>query len=268
MITSGIYSITNKENGKVYIGSTVDFEDRWEYHKQDLRRCAHHNQYLQRSWDKYGEDVFEFGILEYLDKIDELSLAEQFWIDIYREENKDLYNIGRYVDNPMRGRTHTEDVKRVLSDLSKAAWARGAYDSEETRQRMSDASCRKHGPMSEEQKQKLREVSLGRKHSEETKRKMSKSHKGKKLSEEHKRLAREGRKGYKHTEETKCKMRAIAKNRSKETNKKISDSVKKAWARGAYDNIKACPPVTKETRRKMSKSAKTRWARARGEIHG
>jgi len=31
---SGIYKITNKVNGKVYIGQSVDIERRWKEHRQ------------------------------------------------------------------------------------------------------------------------------------------------------------------------------------------------------------------------------------------
>ena len=32
----GIYKITNKNNGKVYIGESLNIERRWEEHKKEL----------------------------------------------------------------------------------------------------------------------------------------------------------------------------------------------------------------------------------------
>ena len=61
----GIYKITCKVNNKIYIGSTeVCFKQRFKKHKQRLRNNYHENDYLQKSWNKYGEDNFVFEILE------------------------------------------------------------------------------------------------------------------------------------------------------------------------------------------------------------
>ena len=51
----GIYSITNVVTGDMYIGQTIqDFEKRWKSHISALNRGNHDNEYLQRSWNKYG----------------------------------------------------------------------------------------------------------------------------------------------------------------------------------------------------------------------
>ncbi len=64
----------------------------------------------------------------------------------------------------------------------------------------------KVGVVSDVTKQKLRDFNLGKKHTEETCVKMSKSHKGKKLSEEHIQSILNNKKIFKHTEETKKKI--------------------------------------------------------------
>lgn len=58
-----IYGIKNTQNGKIYIGSTNNMTRRFKRHKTDLRNGKHSNQYLQRAWDKYGEDSLDFIIL-------------------------------------------------------------------------------------------------------------------------------------------------------------------------------------------------------------
>ena len=57
---SGIYKILNNINGKIYIGSTKNFNKRWVTHKYLLRLNKHENKHLQYAWNKYGEVHFEF----------------------------------------------------------------------------------------------------------------------------------------------------------------------------------------------------------------
>ena len=68
----------------------------------------------------------------------------------------------------------------------------------------------------------------GKKHSEETKKKISEAKKGKKLSEEHRKKISESQKGHTSTDETKKKISATLKGHtvSEETRKKISESKK------------------------------------------
>jgi group I intron endonuclease len=90
---SGIYQIRCIANDKIYIGSSVDLRNRWLQHRSSLRLGNHGNQHLQAAWDRYGEDAFEFTILEYVSKDDLLSV-EQLWIDRTRCTDKTIgFNI-------------------------------------------------------------------------------------------------------------------------------------------------------------------------------
>lgn len=60
----GIYTITNKVNGKIYVGQSVDILKRFNTHKKNLRNNSHINRYLQASVNKYGIESFEFSIYE------------------------------------------------------------------------------------------------------------------------------------------------------------------------------------------------------------
>jgi group I intron endonuclease len=62
----GIYKIVNKINNKVYIGESVDIDERWISHKEDLRNNEHHSCKLQADYNLYGEDNFKYEIIETL----------------------------------------------------------------------------------------------------------------------------------------------------------------------------------------------------------
>lgn len=77
---SGIYCIVNTVNQKKYVGSSQNLQMRLMQHRSRLRNKVHDNIKLQRSWSKYGENNFQFYILEFCNKED-LSDREQFYID-------------------------------------------------------------------------------------------------------------------------------------------------------------------------------------------
>lgn len=90
---SCIYKITNKANGKVYIGQTINYKKRSKEHFSTLRKGVHRNQYLQFSFDKYGEDNFAIEILEVCphEKLDELEIH---YMNEYDSLNKSVgYNM-------------------------------------------------------------------------------------------------------------------------------------------------------------------------------
>ena len=62
----GIYKITNTLNGKVYIGQSVNVQERFYEHKRKLRLQQHFNKYLQNAYNKHGE-YFEFEVIEECD---------------------------------------------------------------------------------------------------------------------------------------------------------------------------------------------------------
>jgi group I intron endonuclease len=114
---SGIYFIQNKTNGKVYIGSTLDFSKRWHMHRKQLKNGNHANIFLQRSFNKYPEQ-FEFGILELCNR-NELIIKEQFYSDLFQSyDNKRGYNI-REIVNVNLGVKVRDEVKHKISQSMK-----------------------------------------------------------------------------------------------------------------------------------------------------
>ena len=99
-VLSGIYSITNIINNKVYIGSSKDIYGRWVQHKNTLNQNKHHNRYLQFAWNKYGEENFLFKIIELCDGKD-LFVNEQKWYDFYNSgDEKYGYNLSKIARCP------------------------------------------------------------------------------------------------------------------------------------------------------------------------
>lgn len=79
-----IYYIINKETGKRYVGQTINIKSRKEKHYTALRNNYHHSHKLQRAFNKYGEEKFDFIYEEYqIDSQRELFCREIDMINYY-----------------------------------------------------------------------------------------------------------------------------------------------------------------------------------------
>jgi len=110
----GIYRIQCLANGKTYIGSTgISIRKRWGQHTSALSKGTHVNPNMQASWNKYGEDAFVFGVVEYCDA--DISVArEDHYIKLWNPE----FNYGPAA-NPRRGVKLTVDQKAYISQRLK-----------------------------------------------------------------------------------------------------------------------------------------------------
>lgn len=95
----GIYRILNLKNNKQYVGSTKSsFWSRKTKHYNQLKRNSHGNQYLQNSWNKYGENAFIFEIIEICNK-DIVEKREAYYISKFKSNEKQFgYNIASVAD--------------------------------------------------------------------------------------------------------------------------------------------------------------------------
>lgn len=79
-----IYCIKNLVNNKVYIGLTKrGLLCRKKQHLEELRRNKHSNTYLQLSFNKYGEDTFEFSLIKELEETEDIEEWERYFIQHY-----------------------------------------------------------------------------------------------------------------------------------------------------------------------------------------
>jgi group I intron endonuclease len=94
MNSAYVYSIENKVNGKCYIGSTNNPRVRWSKHRGDLNRKTHHSFVLQRAWNKYGENNFDFKVLLKCDKKDKIDYENRCMVlqsyNVLKTANVDL----------------------------------------------------------------------------------------------------------------------------------------------------------------------------------
>ncbi|HEY9570787.1 MAG TPA: GIY-YIG nuclease family protein [Metalysinibacillus sp.] len=124
-MTGVIYKIENKVNGKVYVGQTVvGVNVRVGQHFSSLRCNKHNNDYLQRAWNKYGEENFIPTIIEEC-SIDELDNKEVQWIEHYRN-TVGSYNLESGGNE--RKRHHKSTIKKI-SKISKKQWQCEVYRS-------------------------------------------------------------------------------------------------------------------------------------------
>ena len=105
-----IYKISNSVDDRVYIGSTINLNKRWNEHKRDLSNNKHHNIYFQNFVNKYGINVLKFNILETIVKKNILN-REQFYLDTI----KNKFNIAKNAIAPMMGKSHTEEAIEKIS---------------------------------------------------------------------------------------------------------------------------------------------------------
>lgn len=98
--------ITNKINGKKYIGQAHDIGWRWSHHKCDLNNNQHHNKHLQSAWNLYGSANFDFSVVEETEEF-ELDAREMYWIEYYNSYY-DGYN-NDFGGQGCVGYKHTED---------------------------------------------------------------------------------------------------------------------------------------------------------------
>lgn len=118
----GIYRITLKVDGRTYIGQTRQkFNHRWTEHLRDFKGQRHPNSYLQRCWNKYGEDAFEFAVLEPVQCIEDLGAAEARWILFYGANQRDRgFNLKGDIRHSV---LPSEEHREVLRQNSIKRWA-------------------------------------------------------------------------------------------------------------------------------------------------
>ncbi len=192
----GIYCIECIKTNIKYIGQTYEnFYRRWIFHKWNLKNNHHSNTYIQNAWNKYGEENFKFYPIE------SFSINEKEHITKTKLDKLEKYYIKKYDTFKNGFNLTTGGDKCKMTPLS-------------------DDAKRKIG-------EKNRINMLGKKHSEETKKKMSKSHIGYVKTESHRKHISESLTGIKRSDEHKEKCRLANQGSKQKTAKYTEDLIEK-----------------------------------------
>ncbi len=224
-----IYLITNKVNGKKYIGQTInDIQERWSSHVRDSKRFSYP---ICQAIKKYGSDNFVIVELDRADTIEKLNELESFYIQRYGTQKPGGYNLDPGGGNFPR---HPETRTKISLAKRGKATTTGRPCSEETKAKISKAnkgrpSPRKGAKWSEETRIKVIAALKGRTYPKRTKPVSPETRA--KLS-----VARKGKRGKLHTSEWRERMSESQKGNQ--------------WAKGK--------PFTEEHKQKLSEASRRR----------
>jgi len=233
MKVCGIYSIRNMVNGKWYVGQGVNVYTRKSQHFCLLKSGGHFNDYLQKSFLKYGIQNFNFRVIETVPE-DMLDTRERYWIVYYRSNERSYgYNLDsggnfnkkhsvetkKKISKANKGRVFSEKHRSNLSKahLGQKPWSTGKKFSKELRRKLSEAHknsavCAKHW-------ESIMKSRIGCRLSDEHKRKVSESLRGRSVSKKTRRKISKTLMGHFVSEETRCKLsRSHQKSGLKEDN--------------------------------------------------
>jgi group I intron endonuclease len=272
---TGIYEIVNLVNGKRYVGSAINFDQRWREHQNGLRRGRHHSRYLQNAWTKYGPASFLFR---------RIIVCEPSMLLFFEQRSIDAicpsYNISPTAGSTL-GVKFTDETKAKI-----AAKAIGRKRSPEAIERSAAALRGKKLPPERVAHLLSNKHALGSRHSDEWKRANAERNRGvpRPKSVEYRAKISAALKGVPHSPERRAKQAAAQiglKRKPYSIKPKTPEQRAKMGAAISARQIgKKRPPEVVEkmriaatgrraseaTRAKMSAASKATWAAKRDEI--
>lgn len=173
-MTCGIYAAICKEDGRAYVGQSINIEKRWRQHAAMIR-CGE-QRHFYNAVRKYGESAFDWIVVQECEQ-DQLDFFEMFWVGIFGSFNTGFnYSIGGAGKRRRKhsaasiekmraiklGKTRTPEARRKTSESLMGRPRSQEWKDKVTGQKRSD-----------EARARMALAQAGRTFSEETRKKMS-----------------------------------------------------------------------------------------------
>jgi group I intron endonuclease len=219
-----IYKAVHKATGRIYIGQTTKtLEERISKHLTQ-------DSLFPRALRKYGRDAFDISVIDRSESRDELNRKEIYWIAHCGCMHPNGYNLTAGGEGGL-GYVFTEEAlakvraAKITNPMSQAGRERvrqamtGRTVSEETRKKVSAANKGRKREFSEEHRRNLGNAQRGKKrkgviHSEETREYLRQINLGRIITVEAREKLRQHNLGKKASEETRQKMREAHQRRN------------------------------------------------------
>lgn len=136
---SGIYLLGCKKSERVYIGRSDEIGKRIMGHVYILRKGGHYNSRLQADYDRFGENTFFIEIIEEV-FVDRLKEREEFWINKF--DRSQLYNKHISANTGALPNTASLETRKKISEKQRGEKNHffGKKHSEETLKKMREAA--------------------------------------------------------------------------------------------------------------------------------
>jgi len=113
--TCGLYKLVNRATGQCYVGQSQRMRKRIREHFRLLRHGKHTNPHLQHAYDKYGPESFYGAIEVECENLEELDKLEEMFLQGHAQfDEQSVYNIADFAKAPMRGKTHSAEVRERI----------------------------------------------------------------------------------------------------------------------------------------------------------
>lgn len=152
---TGIYAIVDKVNGFAYVGqTTMNFGDRRDSHFSLLRHGKHACKKMQDDYNEHGAENFEFIVLHDLQEGEDIDELEEKYIKQYRDKGKTYNRIPGGAHQGMKG-LHVPDSAKKTIGAKNHNHMLGRKLSEETRKKMSESRKAKFEGLTKEERREL-----------------------------------------------------------------------------------------------------------------
>lgn len=162
----GVYYFFNNITNDIYVGATLDLKRRYQEHVSKKKR--NYNRLIYSAFKEFGLRNFSFRIIEIVEDVSLLQLKETEWIFILNPK----YNVHKK-SGGSTGLKRDEDLRNYIREKSKIQWQKMPEEQRSSIIKNNLTGRKKGYVVTDEQKQRLRELQIGKKWTEAQRIKMS-----------------------------------------------------------------------------------------------